>query len=60
MFVFMGSTLLRLGVHATGSPRSRNRYVWLGEWFPDDFMFQLIAEEADCLWCQTGTLKTGC
>jgi len=27
--------------------------------FPDDFMFQLTAEEADSLRCQTGILKTG-
>ena len=29
------------------------------ERFPEDFMFQLIAEEVDSLRCQTGTLKTG-
>jgi hypothetical protein len=27
--------------------------------FPEDFMVQLTAEEADSLRCQTGTLKTG-
>ena len=27
--------------------------------FPEDFMFQLTAEEADSLRCQTGTLKRG-
>ena len=27
--------------------------------FPDDFMFQLTAEEAAALRCQTGTLMTG-
>ena len=29
------------------------------ERFPEDFMFQLTAEESDSLRCQTGTLKTG-
>jgi hypothetical protein len=59
MFAFIGSAVLLLGVHATRSSSGGNRYLGLGEWFPDDFMFQLIAEKAGSLSCQTGTLKTG-
>src|SRR5439155_1500153 len=41
-------------------PGALNRAVKRNhERFPDDFMFQLRAEEATSLRCQTGILKTG-
>jgi len=41
-------------------PGALNRAVKRNlERFPDDFMFQLTADEATSLRCQTGILKTG-
>jgi hypothetical protein len=55
--VMLDSDLARIYGVTTGALNravKRNR-----ERFPDDFMFQLTAEELDSLRCQTGILKTG-
>jgi len=55
--VMLDADLARIYDVTTGALNravKRNR-----ERFPDDFMFQLTAEELDSLRCQTGTLKTG-
>lgn len=55
--VMLDSDLARIYGVTTGALNravKRNR-----ERFPADFMFQLTADEADSLRCQTGTLKVG-
>ena len=48
------ATLYGVTTGALNRAVKRNR-----ERFPEDFMFQLMADESDSLRCQTGTLKTG-
>ena len=48
------ATLYGVTTGALNRAVKRNR-----ERFPEDFMFQLTADESDSLRCQTGTLKTG-